>query len=245
MKTKQIFSIMVLVGIAFAGIAFAGPSALPPNKNVGAPIVLSPAVNQSKLGLPATGAVGYKVPHALSIGSASFPASDSTLHVEGSTTVGSLSTSNDITRVNASLQVGNSLTVNDTDPLDATKQSNFSVIDIATVKNSNTIKSLCVNSSNKVVICSNTPTTTPALAPAITSFTKSGNSSTAKLLSWTSVNTTSCSLERIDPQSDPTLVNLILAPNGTRNVTLIGSGTVYELTCGNGSSSVTAYLKVN
>lgn len=237
---------MVLVGIAFAGIAFAGPTALPPNKNVGAPIFLSPALDQSKTGLPATGATGYKVPHALAIGTAGFPVSDSTLYVEGTTTLGSLSSTTDPTKINTSLQVAGSLTVNDTDPNDPTKQSNFTVIDVATTRNSNTIKSLCVDSSRKLILCPNTVSTTPFLNPAITSFTKSNVNSTVRKLSWTSVNTTSCSLERIDPTVDSSLFGLILPANGERNILVsIGGGNVHELTCTNGTSSVTKYLQTN
>lgn len=250
---------MFLVSIGFAGIAFAGPIANPPLKNKGLPIFLN-GTNQFKIGTPASGVpLPYlsnptgleitpagKVNHALSIGTSNFPYSDSTLYVEGTTTVGSLSSSTDITKINTGLQVNGSTTVNDTDPNDPTKQSLFTVIDIATTKNSNTIKSLCVDSTNKVVICSSP--TPPVLAvndPAITSFTKTTVNSTTRKLTWTSVNTTSCSLERIDPDQDTSLVGLVLSPNGNRNITVVSGGNVHELTCTNGTKSVTKYLQTN
>jgi hypothetical protein len=85
MKTKQIFSIMVLVGIAFAGVAFAGPTALPPNGNLTSlPIFgVSPDVSQSKIG---TAPSGTQVPRALQIGT-NDPSSNATLWVEGGISV--------------------------------------------------------------------------------------------------------------------------------------------------------------
>jgi hypothetical protein len=157
MKTKQIFSITVLVGIAFAGIALAGPTAVPPGNNVGSPIFSSylSNIDQSKLGSVGTN----NVRHALSIGLPSFPTvNPATLYVDGTTVVGSLSATNDPVRIVTNINT-DSFQVNDT-IIESTGMIDYQTVTDSTVTVnglatdfSSSYKPLCANGVGKVVIC--------------------------------------------------------------------------------------------
>lgn len=150
---------MVLVGVAFAGVAFAGPTATPPNGGFSTPVyTTSPLVDQSKVGTTPTGASGNKVPHALVVGSYYDYLSngnDSTVYVYGLTTFGSLDLSADSLGIPGSV-TANKMVVNNTVK---TTQSQSSVIQekmhvYGLSGGTGASRALCLdNGTHKVVIC--------------------------------------------------------------------------------------------
>lgn len=146
MKTKQFFSIMVLVGIAFAGVAFAGPTALPPSGGGWSlPIYgKSPAANQSKVG---TAPSGNQVAHALAVGPEL--TGNSTLYVSGGIAVfGSLSNTSDSMSVLSNLDTSN-LYMNNTS---STQLDSLYVSNVNTTNG--TSKPLCIDGQyKKVKLC--------------------------------------------------------------------------------------------